>query len=122
MACDIIWSRNPNAVIYKPAVGEPIHSIIAYCQTNNAIAVVEYEGGTEQEARDWLTILEQKNIKLPVLIAELVQSGSSLKKVNFSTVLHYQMANYGAMRANPKFVSNQIGSIVKFTPSNRLVA
>ena len=34
MACDIIWSRNPNAVIYKPAVGEPIDSIIAHCQTN----------------------------------------------------------------------------------------
>ena len=122
MACDIIWSRNPNSVIYKPAVGEPIDSIIAHCQTNCAIAIVEYEGGTEQEARDWLTILAQKNIILPVLIAELVQSGSSLKKVNFSTVLHFQMANYGVMRANPNFVSNQIGNIVKFTPSNRLVA
>ena len=123
MASEMIWSRNRLVNIYRPAIGESIESIINECKTNNAVAVVEYEGGTEIEARDWITILAQKNIKLPVLIAEIIQSGKSLLDSDFSAALKFDgMANSIGARASSEFTSKEKGSIVKYTPSNRLVA
>ena len=123
MACEMIWSRDKSANIYRPAIGEPIDEIIKECKTNNAIAVVEYEGGTEKEARDWMKILSQKKINLPVLIAEIVQSGKSLLDADYSAVWKFNgMSNTIGARANYDFISKEKGNIVKYAPSNRLIA